>query len=43
MTHINQFIAHLGSTFNDATNATVIICKDVTMNSVSTSNNKSNS
>lgn len=43
MTHINQFIAHPGSTFNDATNATVIIGKDVTMNSVSTSNNKSNS
>lgn len=43
MTHINQFIAHPGSTFNDATNATVIIGKDVTMSSVSTSNNKSNS
>ena len=41
MTHINQFIAHPGSTFNDATNATVIISKDVTVSPSSTSNNKS--
>ena len=41
MTHINQFIAHPGSTFNDATNATVIIGKDVTVSPSSISNNKS--
>ena len=42
MTQINQFIAHPGSTFNDATNATVIIGKDVTVSPSSTSNNKPN-
>lgn len=42
MTHINQFIAHPGSTFNDATNATVIIGKDVTVSPSSTSNNNPN-
>lgn len=41
MTHINQFIAHPGSTFNDATNATVIIGKDVTVSPSSASNSKS--